>query len=415
MSYFKLKLYGALIIFSAAAILNAKHFHPKTVSDLIAAINEANGNDRDDIINLGGQTFILTAPNNSVEGSNGLPDILGDNSHTLTFSHGMITRLVGSAPFRLMHASPGSSLRLVKVTLSNGNASSLVTNGSIGGAVLVEGEARFDLCTFTGNTAANGGAVAAINRAFIEKILFSTFSNNTASASGGGLYVSDSTVAYIIDSTFSNNAANGTTASSGGAIANDHSLIVYIINSTFSANSTAGNGGAISNGTTVGTTNDAGVISWLINSTIVNNTAAVSGGGVYNQAPSTGVTPGGIITNIISTIIALNAAPTGPDFFGDVVNESFNLIGKNDGSNFVAGTPNANLSFVGTTATPINPMIAPLANNGGPTQTHALITGSIAIDHGANPNNLRHDQRGKGFKRTVGAGTDIGAFEVQAQ
>ena len=73
---------------------------------------------------------------------------------------------------------------------------------------------------------------------------------------------------------------------------------------------------------------------------------------------------------------------------------------------FTFGTNTANI--VGQ-----NPLLGPLANNGGPTQTHALLSGSPAIDTGSNPLALSFDQRGTGFARTVGAQTDIGAFEVQ--
>jgi hypothetical protein len=55
-----------------------------------------------------------------------------------------------------------------------------------------------------------------------------------------------------------------------------------------------------------------------------------------------------------------------------------------------------------------------LADNGGPTQTHALIAGSPAIDAGSNPANLATDQRGDGYVRVYGAAADIGAFELQS-
>ena len=57
---------------------------------------------------------------------------------------------------------------------------------------------------------------------------------------------------------------------------------------------------------------------------------------------------------------------------------------------------------------------APLADNGGPTLTHALLTGSPAIDAGSNPANLATDQRGGTLRsRVSGAAADIGAFETQ--
>ena len=63
----------------------------------------------------------------------------------------------------------------------------------------------------------------------------------------------------------------------------------------------------------------------------------------------------------------------------------------------------------------IDPKLAPfLENNGGPTQTLALQGGSPAIDAGNNSSGLATDQRGAGFARMSGNGTDIGAFEVQS-
>ncbi|MEO7199265.1 MAG: choice-of-anchor Q domain-containing protein [Dokdonella sp.] len=59
----------------------------------------------------------------------------------------------------------------------------------------------------------------------------------------------------------------------------------------------------------------------------------------------------------------------------------------------------------------IDPKLAPLADNGGPTRTQALGLGSVAIDAGSNPLNLRFDQRGWYFPRVNGAAADIGAFE----
>ena len=72
----------------------------------------------------------------------------------------------------------------------------------------------------------------------------------------------------------------------------------------------------------------------------------------------------------------------------------------------------ANVSLPGDTLGG-DPMLAPLADNGGPTWTHALLTGSPAIDTGNNAAALTTDQRGDGFVRVYGAAADIGAFESQ--
>ena len=70
--------------------------------------------------------------------------------------------------------------------------------------------------------------------------------------------------------------------------------------------------------------------------------------------------------------------------------------------------------LVGTSANSIDPKLGPLRNNGGPTQTMALLAGSPAINAGDNSHAPSYDQRGPGYPRIVGGRIDIGAFEVQA-
>src|SRR5271166_6347501 len=62
----------------------------------------------------------------------------------------------------------------------------------------------------------------------------------------------------------------------------------------------------------------------------------------------------------------------------------------------------------------VNPLLDPLQNNGGPTQTMALLPGSPAIRDGDTANAPAYDQRGPGFPRIVNGFIDIGAFEVQS-
>ena len=103
-----------------------------------------------------------------------------------------------------------------------------------------------------------------------------------------------------------------------------------------------------------------------------------------------------------------------PDCSGTFSSQGHNLIGRNDGcSGFTNGV---NGDKVGSGASPINPLLGALANYGGPTQTHALIPGSPAIDAG-NPLPpggggfacAGTDQRG--VARPQGAACDIGAVE----
>ena len=134
------------------------------------------------------------------------------------------------------------------------------------------------------------------------------------------------------------------------------------------------------------------------------------------------------IVKVRSTIIALNKVEAGgsnPDASGTFTSQGFNLIGKKDGSTgFTAPTDQT-----GTIAAPLDPKLDPLGprNNGGPTQTIALLFGSPAIDKGSGEVQpglfLLTDQRGAGFPRTFddpampnatgGDGTDIGSFELQ--
>jgi hypothetical protein len=96
----------------------------------------------------------------------------------------------------------------------------------------------------------------------------------------------------------------------------------------------------------------------------------------------------------------------------------YNLIGDGSGMTGLSNGVNGNL--VGNYAAPLDPLLGPLQDNGGPTQTMALLPGSPAIDAGNNAYATEWDQRGEGFPRVVGIldpdnpVIDIGAFEVQA-
>jgi hypothetical protein len=90
----------------------------------------------------------------------------------------------------------------------------------------------------------------------------------------------------------------------------------------------------------------------------------------------------------------------------------YNLIGDGSGMTGLSNGVSGNL--VGSADNPIDPLLGPLADNGGPTLTHALLPGSPAIDAGNNAYATDWDQRGPGYPRIVNGIIDIGAFEVQA-
>ncbi len=253
---------------------------------------------------------------------------------------------------------------------------------------------------------------------------------------GGGILNSQSNFnlfnsAVINNTTGSRVESNTAGGHDGGGIYNDENGTVTIANSTLN-NNVADQGGAIENGRGIMT---------IINSTISNNTSTFSGGGAVNFgfmtiANSTIVDnnsqsgySGGIIcngttgTNILNTIVARNNAPLNPDIDDLVCNsKGNNLIGSPNyfgNTKFINGV---NGDKVGTRSNPLNPLLSPLQNNGGSTQTHALLPNSPAIDSGNNcvvnntcavtlPNALTTDQRDAGFPRQVDSNVDIGAFE----
>jgi len=107
---------------------------------------------------------------------------------------------------------------------------------------------------------------------------------------------------------------------------------------------------------------------------------------------------------------------TEDDISGTVVASSdFNLIGVDTGLSGISDGVNDNQ--IGTSGSPLDPLLGPLADNGGPTLTNTLLPGSPAINAG-NPsivfNPAEFDQRGAPFVRVVGGQIDIGAFELPA-
>ncbi|NJN76759.1 MAG: hypothetical protein HC796_12070 [Synechococcaceae cyanobacterium RL_1_2] len=244
-----------------------------------------------------------------------------------------------------------------------------------------------DGLTLTGGSSTqNGGAIR--NNEENVTILNSTLANNSA-AIGGAIANNLGTV------TFTNSTLSGNSATTlGGAIYNQRGSVT-VRNSTISGNSaTAQGGGVLNNGGTV----------TLGNSTITLNTAPL-GSGVHNRGQASGTINGQVL--VTSSIIAGNTN-TDVDNGGETANTRFTSSGSN-----LIGDGNA-ISFFNQSTDITNnadPKLVPLGNNGGPTQTHAHLAGSPAIDKGSNPNNLTTDQRGAGFDRVKNGKADIGAYE----
>ena len=258
-----------------------------------------------------------------------------------------------------------------------------------GGGFLVKGGLIAEYLTVTNNSAAStygfaiGGGGLVVSSAM--QLLFSTVSGNSATSpgsNGGGLALSGTDAAhYVLYSTIDHNQSvnNAALAFYGTA-----SRPNFIWNSTISSN--------------IATTGSSAIFAsnplYVYNSTIAFNRSAGSCAGVYLYSGGNAV--------IASTIISNNTSTAGGGF--DIVaraavSGSHDLI-QNPGSTVPGDT------IVGT-----DPLLGPLADNGGPTLTHALAPTSAAIDFGFNPRNLVLDQRLAA--RVFGVAADIGAYEWQ--
>lgn len=302
--------------------------------------------------------------------------ISGTGAQNLTVSGNNTSRVFNIA-------GTGTDAAIDALAITDGNAGT----GS-GGGILVSSGNTLDLTNsiLSENIANRGGAIYNTGTATVTN---TTVDSNQSLIGGGGVF--NFGTLTIANSTLSNNLANA----NGGGLSNFFSAT--ITNSTISGNQADSSGGGITNSADL----------FLTNSTIANNTAdadndgAGDGGGIFKF--------GGSVT-ASNTIIATNSDLGGeaPDVFGNVTGNANNLIGTTAGASGTIGT--------GSDIVNPNPGLAPLADNGGPTQTQALLANSPAINAGNNAliaSGVTTDQRGEGFDRIRFGTVDIGAYEVQ--
>jgi len=290
-------------------------------------------------------------------------DIAGPGARRLTIQR---STALGTANFRVFNFGGGQNVSTIRgVSIRNGRDTS-------GGGLLVGATHVVELtdCSLIGNHAtSNGGAVAVTGfRLVLLRVLVAS---NTADVNGGGIH-----------------------------IINNASSSINITNTTFTANSAA-NGGAIYN--------EGALV--LINDTISQNSAPTSSS--IHQAS-------GSIT-VLNTIIGRDLGQTGTALSGQFTSAGNNIV--TDARNSTGFVHDVNADQVSDNNA-IDPLLGPLADNSGQTDTLAVLANSPAINK-ANPCviNLncpqlpgvfirgRTDQRRINRNTLFGNGVEIGAFE----
>lgn len=314
-------------------------------------------------------------------------------SDTITFSPslngGTITLAQGAAG-KLVLSGQGAVITIAgagKITISGGNQTGIfqvntgvkaaltgltLTNGNVGsnadgGAINNAGTLMLLNDTFSNNSGKTGGG---INNTGVLTVMNSTLTKNSGTV-GGAISNSSGGQATVAGCTLTQN----TSSYIGGAINNQ--AVMAVLNSTFAGNGSY-LGGAINNGNQYG---NGGTLA-LTNDTLTGNTVTGNGGGVYME--NGGYDPKPTTLTVRNCIIAGNTSDQpGPDLFvsNGTLTGAYNLIGIGTGVTGISNNTNGNQ--IGTSTNPLKPLLAALANNGGPTQTMALQPGSPAIAAGA--------------------------------
>ncbi|MDP1546374.1 MAG: choice-of-anchor Q domain-containing protein [Anaerolineales bacterium] len=287
------------------------------------------------------------------------------------------------------------------ITAGHANGASPDSNG--GGMSNNSSSPTLASLTFIGNTATNAGGMYNVSSS--PTLTNVTFSDNFGSFYGGGMYNSSFSSPTLTNVTFSGNSAG-----IGGGMSNNVSSSPALTNVTFNANSATYGGGMSNNVNSSPTLTDV---------TFSGNTATL-GGGMYNSSSNPALTNvtfsansatvGGGMYNSSSSPTLKNTLIANSASGGDCVNNAstLNAASSNnlieDSLNACGLTNGANGDIIGQ-----DPALGALVNNGGFTQTHALLAGSPAIDAGTNAGCSAIDQRG--VTRPQGSLCDIGAYE----
>ncbi len=337
---------------------------------------------------------------------------------------------------RIFHVLEGATLILEGVTVRNGgdsddveagggifNAGTLkltessisgnvaeTSDGGYGGGLVNRGTATLTQVTVSANRSKySGGGIENVGGTLV--LSETTISGNTTTKEGGGIanrrtytygysgYVETPGIVNILSSTISGNQiSNDSENPRGGGLFNGYASELNVINSTVSGNSLNFSGAAPTytpNGGGAGLYADLGSQTTLIHATIVSNTSPIGRGGVFIDSD---VEAGDTVLTLTNSIISGNSDEDFAVANSDSIQfdiRGANIVPVSDGS-------------LGSNILTVDPLLGSLANNGGATQTHALLEGSPAIDTASRSVAEATDQRSL-ERETL---PDIGAFEL---
>ena len=363
-----------------------------SLREAVAAANAAAG---DDIIRFALPLFstpqtITLSGTEIMFGTNGSTTVYGTGANRLTIS--------GNNASRIFSSNGNVVANLHHMRLTGGNGAGSLNTGRGGALYNVGGTMVVTNVVFTGNSAANGGAINnAATAGGIDATLTlvnCVLSNNSSTSSGAAMQNFSTSFLNVFNTTVNNNNSTGT----GIAGAFQANGTVTITNSTFSGNTSSGTGaGVYFNGSSL----------IMTNTTIVNNTSPLGGGGLHRTGTAA-------TANVRNTIIGGNTgAAATPDVSGTITSQGNNLIGN-------IGT---SVGWLMSDLQNMNPLVSPVGFYGGVGMTHALLSGSPALNAGQNcvidrtcsaanpPAAVTTDERGAARVGTI----DIGAFEDNAE
>jgi len=323
-----------------------------------------NGNDGGGISNDGG---LLTLTNVQIISNTGGYGVRNENQAPFTFSRGQVSGNQGGGIYNAT-----SSATLSDISIVNNSGVGVYNTGGTSSHLTMH------RCTVAGNTTTgSGGGISNGGVGAITDVYDTRINGNTAAVSGGGVF--NNGIMNVNRSTIDHNQAK-----SGGGIEHFGGNL-HLTNDTLSSNTASDNGG--------GLYNEASAI--LTNVTLNLNTTSDpgNGGNIFNDNAQLSIG-----NSIVAHSVAAGNCGTNGGFL--------NSLGHNLDDDNTCG--------FGATGdiTSADPLLSPLQDNGGATQTHALLSGSPAIDKGDDTACPATDQRG--VARPQGAACDIGAYEFGA-